>query len=100
MATGGGQDQIRLDRVIYGRFSGAIVNLLMLIIAIPFFLVREPANMLQQSLRASIVVIPILIGSLATMTLQLPGLSPGVSTFLPVAVLLPIAIGRIAYLKS
>ncbi len=100
MAKGGGQDQIRLDRVIYGRFSGAIVNLLMLVIAMPFFLLREPGNMLQQSLRASLVVIPILIGSLATMTLQLPGLSPGVSTFLPVAVLLPIAIGRIAYLKT
>ena len=100
MIQSGGADRSRLDRVIYGRFSGALVNLLVLAIALPFFLLREPANMLIQSVKVSVVVIPILIGSLAAMTLELPGLSPGVGAFLPVAVLLPVAIGRGAYLKT
>ena len=100
MAGSGGVDRARLGRVIYGRFSGALVNVLVLAIALPFFLLREPANMLMQSLKASIVVIPVLVGSLAAMTLELPGLSPGVGAFLLVAVLLPVAIGRSAYLKT
>ena len=100
MAQTGGSNRSRLERVIYGRFSGALVNLLVLAIALPFFLLREPGNMLIQSLKASALVIPILIGSLAAMTMALPGLSPGVGAFLPVAVLLPIAIGRGAYLKT
>jgi len=100
MAGSGGVDRARLGRVIYGRFSGALVNLLVLAIALPFFLLREPANMLVQSLKASVIVIPVLVGSLAAMTLEMPGLSPGVGAFLPVAVLLPIAIGRAAYLRT
>lgn len=91
----------RLDRAIFGRFAGVLVNLLVPAIVIPFFLLRSPsANMLQQSLKAAAVAIPLLLGSLATMTISLPGLPPAVSTFLPVAILLPLAIGRLAYLRS
>lgn len=100
MASSGGIDQSRLARVVYGRYSGAIVNLLVLALALPFFLLREPANMLIQSLKASAVVLPVLIGSLALMSMSLPGLSPALGAFLPVAVLLPIAFGRLAYLKT
>ena len=100
MAGSSEADRARLSRVIYGRFSGALVNLLVLAVALPFFLLREPANMFLQSVKASALIIPILIGSLAAMTLDIPGLSPGVGALLPVAVLLPVAIGRAAYLKT
>lgn len=91
----------RLDRAIYARFSSVLVNLLVPAIVLPFFLLRSPsANMLQQSLKAAGVAIPLLLGSLATMTIAIAGLPPGVGAFAPVAVLLPVAIGRLAYLRT
>lgn len=100
MASSGGVDQSRLTRVVFGRYSGAFVNLLVLALALPFFLMREPANMLIQSMKASAVVLPVLIGSIALMSMKLPGLSPAVGAFLPVIVLLPVAFGRVAFLKT
>jgi lipopolysaccharide export LptBFGC system permease protein LptF len=98
--AGGGTDA-RLERTIFGRFSGALVNLLVPIIALPFFLVRDPGTaMLSRSLQAAVVAIPLLIGALAAMTVAIPGLPAGVGAFLPVALLLPVAIARMAYLKT
>ena len=90
-----------LDRVIFGRFSGALVNLLVMAIVTPFFLIRTAsANMLVQCAKASALTIPILIGTLAATSISLTGIPPGVGAFLPVVLLLPIAFGRLAYLKT
>lgn len=98
--AGGGTDA-RLERTIFGRFSGALVNLLVPVIAIPFFLVRDPGTaMLSRSLQAAVVAIPMLIGALAAMTVAMPGLPAGVGAFLPVAILLPVAVARMAYLRT
>ena len=97
----GGSTDARLERTIFGRSSGALVNLLVPVIALPFFLVRNPGvAMLSRSLQAAIVTIPLLIGALAAMTVALPGWPAGVGAFLPVALLLPVAIARMAYLKT
>ena len=97
----GSTTDARLERTIFGRFSGALVNLLVPIIAIPFFLVRNPGvAMLSRSLQAAVVTIPLLIGALAAMTVAIPGLPAGVGAFLPVALLLPVAIARMAYLET
>ncbi len=97
----GGASDARLERTIFGRFSGALINLLVPIIAIPFFLVRNPGiTMLSRSLQAAMVSIPLLIGALAAMTVAIPGLPAGVGAFLPVALLLPVAIARMAYLET
>ena len=90
-----------LDRVIFGRFSGAMVNLLVMAIVTPFFLIRTAsANMLLQCVKASSLTLPVLIGTLAATSISLTGIPPGVGAFLPVVILLPIAFGRLAYLKS
>ena len=90
-----------LDRVIFGRFSGAMVNLLVMAIVTPFFLIRTAsANTLLQCVKASSLTIPVLIGTLAATSISLTGVPPGVGAFLPVVILLPIAFGRLAYLKS
>ncbi len=97
----GGSNDGRLERTIFGRFSGALINLLVPIVAIPFFLARNPGlAMLSRSLQAAMVAIPLLIGSLAAMTVAIPGLPAGVGAFLPVALLLPVAIARMAYLET
>ncbi len=90
-----------LDRVIFGRFSGAMVNLLVMAIVVPFFLERTAAaNMLVRSMKAAAVAIGILVGTLAATTVAIGDLPPGVGAFLPVAILLPVAFGRLAYLRS
>ena len=97
----GGTTDPRLERTIFGRFSGALVNLLIPTIALPFFLVRSPGTaMLGRSLQAAAISIPLLMGALAAMTMAVPGLPAGVGAFLPVAVLLPVAVTRIAYLRT
>ena len=79
----------RLERTIFARFSGALVNILVPAIVIPFFLLRSPAaGMLQQSLRAAAVAIPLLLGSVAAMTVAIPGLPPAVGASSP-SILLP-----------
>jgi hypothetical protein len=72
----------------------------MLAIALPFFLVREPQKMLRPSVLCAAVAVPGLLGSFFVMTVDLPLLPPAVGVFLPVALLLPIAAGRIGGLKT
>ena len=97
----GGAARLRIERTIFGRFSGAIVNLLVPAIVLPFFLVRSPGiGMLVQSLRAAMVAISLLVGALVAMTIAVPGVPPGVGAFLPVVILLPVATARIVYLRS
>jgi lipopolysaccharide export LptBFGC system permease protein LptF len=97
----GGASDGRVERTMFGRFSGALVNLLVPVIAMPFFLARNPGvAMLSRSLQAALVSIPLLVGALAAMTVAIPGLPAGVGAFLPVALLLPIAIARMAYLET
>lgn len=97
----GGAASARIERTIFGRFSGALVNLIVPAIVLPFFLVRSPsAGMLGQSLRAAATAIPLLVAALVAMTIAIPGLPPGVGAFVPVAVLLPIAVARLVYLRS
>lgn len=97
----GGAASARIERTIFGRFSGALVNLIVPAIVLPFFLVRSPsAGMLLQSLRAAATAIPLLVAALVAMTIAIPGLPPGVGAFIPVAVLLPVAIARFVYLRS
>jgi hypothetical protein len=76
------------------------VNLLVLVVALPFFLLREPANMLRQSILCAAFAVPAALGSFVAMTIDMPGLAPAVSVFLPAAVLLPLALGRVGAIKT
>jgi len=97
----GGAASTRIERTIFGRFSGALVNLIVPAIVLPFFLVRSPSTgMLLQSLKAAATAIPLLVGALVAMTIAIPGLPPGVGAFVPVAILLPVATARLVYLRS
>ena len=100
LATEGGIDLPTATRLIGQRFSGACVNLLMLVICLPFFLVRVPQKMLQSSVFCAAVAVPGLVGSLFAMTVELPGVPATVGVFLPVAMLLPVAAWRVGALRS
>ena len=100
LARDGGLDQGVATRIVGQRFAGACVNLLMLVICLPFFLLREPQKMLRPSVVCAVVSVTGLLGSLFVMTVPLPFLPATVGVFLPVALLMPIAAGRVGSLRT
>ena len=82
----------KLVRVRWGRISIAMATFLSLLITMPFFLVREPRNMLVQSLKCAPVGIFALLGSVFGASAPVPGLPVMLAVFLPVLVLIPITI--------
>lgn len=90
----------KLQRIRYGRVATALSGMLSLIITIPFFLLREPKNMLLQSLKCAPVGIMALMGSVLLTTMPIPGLPAGFSAFLPVIALLPIAVASVSWVRT
>lgn len=82
-----------LERIRWGRLSILAANLLALAIAMPFFLRREPCNMIVQSLKCAPIAITALMGGVLGASAAVPGLPPQIGVFVPVMVLLPVAIG-------
>jgi lipopolysaccharide export LptBFGC system permease protein LptF len=80
-------DRDTLLRHYYGRFSSVLVNLLVLALALPCFLLREPANLLRQSVLCAGLTIPATIGAAIGMMVELPGVPPAAAVFMPVIVL-------------
>ena len=90
----------KLIRVRYGRISTILSNFLAMLIVMPFFLTREPKNMLIQSLKCAPVGIITLVGAVLGASAPIPGLPAAVAAFLPVVVLAPIAVGSLAAMKT
>ena len=91
-------DAAALTRFKYSRFSAVLINLLVLTISLPFFLLREPANLLRQSLLCAAVAVPGLLGALIGMTVPLPRIPAPVGVFLPVFILVfitPFIVSRV-----
>lgn len=79
----------RLLRYKYSRFSSILVNILVLVLTLPSFLLREPANLLRQSILCASLAIPATMGSAIGMMVELPGIPPALGVFLPVIALIP-----------
>lgn len=90
----------RLQRASLGRVSMVIANLLTLVIAMSFFLTREPRNMLVQALKCAPVGIVSLMGAVLGTSATAPGVPAGLSVFIPVMVLLPVAIAMVSRVRS
>lgn len=90
----------RLERIRFGRISVMLANLLSLLITLPFFLRREPTNMVLQSLKCAPVGIVSLMGGVLGSAAGIPGVPAALGVFIPVMVLLPIAIASVTSIKS
>jgi lipopolysaccharide export system permease protein len=91
----------QLERVRWSRVAIMLCTLLTLLITMPLFLRREPANMIVQSIKCAPVALVGLIGSVVTATaLAIPGLPPQLSAFVPVLVLLPIGIAAMTSIRT
>lgn len=90
----------RLSRIGWGRLSALVCAVLSLLITMPFFLSREPENMLMAALKCAPVAILTLLAGLLGTTLAIPGLPPVVSVFVPVLVLGPLAMAALTSIKT
>lgn len=94
-------DAVRdLRRQQFARFASVLVNLLVMWLALPAFLLREPSDLLRQSVVCAAVAIPATFGAAVMMSVDLPGIAPAVGVFLPVVVLGPIALARWTFLRT
>lgn len=89
-----------LLRSRYSRWTSVLVNLLIILIAMPFFMHREPTNLLARSFLCILVVVPLYLMVATFMLVPLPGISPALGAFLPVIVLLPVAMARFGWIKT
>lgn len=90
----------KLERIRWGRLSTALSSLLSLLITLPFFLMREPKNMMIQSLKCAPIGIGSLMGSVLLAAWPIPGLPAGFAVFLPVLILAPIAVAVLGAMKT
>ncbi|MEO1717733.1 MAG: hypothetical protein AAFR76_11545, partial [Planctomycetota bacterium] len=92
--TKGGDANVRdrLQRNRFGRIAMALSNLLIIVIALPFFLTRMPGNSLTGSLRGAPVAVACIVGATLGTSAPVPGVPAIVSVFLPVLVLAPLAV--------
>lgn len=89
-----------LDRVRFGRFATVLCNILTLVIAMSFYLQREPTNMLRQSLKCAPVAIVSLFGGILANNVNIPGVPAALGVFLPCLILLPVAIAAVRSIRT
>ncbi len=100
IAAAGALDRGQADRMQLGRIGSMLVNLLVLVVAIPFFLQRGPVNVLQMSILCAASCVPAIIVSAIVMAAPIGGIPPAIAVALPVAALIPVAVARISWLPS
>jgi len=104
LAASAGTNQSKLEelaRVRYGRFAQILINLLTLLITLPFFLLRSPANLLTQSVKCASLGITAQIGGAIGTAVGFPGIPPVASVFLfPLLILLPLAVALMSRVET
>ena len=80
-----------VTRTKWGRVSLLIVNVLILVIGLPYFLLRAPGNMLVQSVKAAGLCIGVWAGGMTLPELATGYFNPVAAAWIPVVVYLPIA---------
>lgn len=90
----------QLLRVAWGRVALIACTYLSILVAIPFFLTREPRNMVLQSIKCAPVALGSILGSVVGTLAPIPGLPPEVSVWVPVLILLPTAVAMASSLRT
>jgi len=93
-------DADALVRFAFSRFTTVFINMVVLIMVLPYFLLREPANLLRNSMLCAAAAIPASMGALIALAMPVPGIPPAIGVFLPVLVLIPVAIFMTSTIKT
>ncbi|QQE12201.1 LptF/LptG family permease [Planctomycetota bacterium] len=89
-----------VTRIIWSRFSLIILNVLVLVIGLPYFLTRIPGNMLKQGLKAAGACVGAWAGGVIVLQAGNSYLGPASAAWLPVIINLPISAYLLHTIKS
>ncbi len=93
-------DRASITQIIWGRFSMLVVNALVLVMGLPFFLIRGPVNLFVQAIKAAAVCLG--AWGLGLTLLQVGGgtLNPVLAAWLPVVLYLPLSAALLQLIKT
>ncbi len=100
LQTPGVVDSDDLVRFALARFTTLLINMLVLVMTLPYFLLREPASLLRNSVLCAGMAVPAMMGALLAFAVPFPGIAPAVGVFIPVLVLTPVALFMATMLKT
>ncbi len=80
-----------VTRSKWGRVSLLIVNVLILVMGLPYFLLRAPGNMLIQAMKATVLCIGVWAAGMTLPELVTGAFNPVAAAWLPVVIYLPIS---------
>ncbi|MEM0914838.1 MAG: LptF/LptG family permease [Planctomycetota bacterium] len=98
-AVGAVQAQ-RLVRIVWSRFSLVVLNVLVLVMGLPFFLARGPINPLMQSIKCAGVCLGAWAGGIVALQGGGEVLNPIAGAWLPVLILLPMSAWLLSSVKT
>src|SRR5690606_12074206 len=81
----------QITQIVWSRFSLLVVNVLILVMGLTFFLLRAPENMLIQSIKAAAVCMGAWGGSLIMLQVSSDLFNPVAAAWLPVVIYLPVS---------
>ncbi|MEM1355767.1 MAG: LptF/LptG family permease [Planctomycetota bacterium] len=88
----------QVTQLVWSRFSTLVLGVLILLMAMPFFLTRVPGSLLAGSSRAAAMTVGAWAGGLVL--LQVGGLNPITAAWLPVVIYLPVAFYQATSIKT
>jgi len=94
LRQGGVIDADSARRTELSRLAGPAISLLMVMVAVPFFALREPHGLFRGAVLCAATTTPAMMVALLMMAMSLPGIPPAIGVALPVALLLPVAVWR------
>jgi lipopolysaccharide export LptBFGC system permease protein LptF len=91
-----------LARIKHGRFSLVVINVLILAMGLPYFLVRGPANLLIASVKAAPLCLGAWAGGFVVMQIGSGGLDvpPALAAWLPTLIYLPLALFQLDRIRT
>ncbi len=92
-------DRTVILRMIHTRFSFVVVNVLLLLIATPFYLLREPRSFLNEGVKAAIVGVSVWGVALVILQFEFEG-NPVLLSWLPVILIIPLAAIMVQMVRS
>ena len=90
----------QIVQAIWSRFSLLVLNVLVLVMGLPFFLRAMRGNMLHQAILASTVVFTVWGGGLVMLQMSPPGIGPVVAAWLPVVICLPLSAVLLQFVRT
>jgi lipopolysaccharide export system permease protein len=84
-------DPHEIRRIRHSRISLPLMNMMILAMGLPFFLIRVPGNLLMQSIKGLLVCIPAWGGGFVTLYISTTAVPPAVIAYLPIAAFVPVA---------